>query len=175
VAYVPGPADNEDVLSNMFQQKPPEAKPDPLGIIRSIHQQIFDKILPSSPYWSSATTPLSQPTLSGPISSDGDSDPRRSQPAPKLGKEDIRKYFSKFRNSLTYFPFVNLPKDITVEVVMKDHPFLMLGILAAMSMPDIYIHQRLDARFKRVLSEKTIEQDEKSLDLLQGLLVYLSW
>lgn len=58
---------------------------------------------------------------------------------------------------------------------MKRHPFLLLGILSAMSMPDIYIHQRLDAKFRRVLSEKTIERDEKSLDLLQGLLVYLAW
>lgn len=58
---------------------------------------------------------------------------------------------------------------------MKRHPFLLLGILAAMSMPDVYVHQRLDAKFKRVLSEKTIERDEKSLDLLQGLLVYLAW
>lgn len=58
---------------------------------------------------------------------------------------------------------------------MKHHPFLLLGILAAMSVPDVYVHQRLDAKFKRVLSEKTIEREEKSLDLLQGLLVYLAW
>jgi hypothetical protein len=159
----------------MFQPKPLEPKSNPLGIIRSIHQQIFDKILPSSPYWSSATTPLSQPTSDGQTLSVGEGDSMRPQPAPKLGKDDIRRYFAKFQNSQTCFPFIYFPKDITIEVVMKDHPFLLLGILAAMSMPDVYIHQRLDAKFKRVLSEKTIERDEKSLDLLQGLLVYLAW
>lgn len=58
---------------------------------------------------------------------------------------------------------------------MKFRPFLLLGILTAMSMPDVYAHRRLDAKFKRVLCERTVERDEKSLDLLQGLLVYLAW
>jgi hypothetical protein len=144
-------------------------------MIRSIHQQIFDKILPSSSYWSSTTTPLSQSVSDGQISAAGEIGTMHPQPAPKLGKNDIRKYLTRFQESQTYFPFIRLPQGITMETVMKDHPFLLLGILAAMSMPDVYIHQRLDAKFRRVLSEKTIERDEKSLDLLQGLLVYLAW
>lgn len=163
------------MLNILFQSKPQGQKANSLGMIKSIHQQIFNKIIPSSPYWSSVTTPLAQSTANDQTSSAEENGSAHQQPAPKLGKDDIRKYLTRFQESQTYFPFSRLPQEITIEAMMKNHPFLLLGILAAMSMPDIYIHQKLDAKFKRVFSEKTIERDEKSLDLLQGLLVYLAW
>lgn len=169
------PAGDDDALNDLFKSKPPGPKLDPLAAVKSIHQQVFDKIVPKSPYWSGATTPQTQSLCSGPKSPTKEVAHDRPKTAPKLGKDDIQRYLTQFLESQTYFPFIRLPHDITMEIMMKSHPFLLLGILAAMSVPDIYVHQRLDAKFKRVLSEKTIEREEKSLDLLQGLLVYLAW
>ncbi|KAE9967864.1 hypothetical protein EG328_007928 [Venturia inaequalis] len=169
------PTGDDDALNDLFQSEAPKPKLDQLAAIKSIHGQLFDKIIPKSPNWSISTTPLTQPVYSSQSSPAEEAAHDCPKTAPKLGKDDIRRYLTKFQESQMYFPFVRLPQDLTMETMMKRHPFLLLGILAAMSMPDVYVHQRLDAKFKRVLSEKTIERDEKSLDLLQGLLVYLAW
>lgn len=170
-----GPAASDDLLDFMFQSTPSKPKPDPLIAIKSIHHQIFDKIVPDSPFWSTTATPLQYPTDEIAPSSIENDQSNCPKSAPKLGKDDIQRYLDKFQESQAYLPFIRLPANIAVEVMMKRHPFLLLGILAAMSMPDVYVHQKLDAKFKRVLSERTIEREEKSLDLLQGLLVYLAW
>jgi hypothetical protein len=44
-----------------------------------------------------------------------------------------------------------------------------------MSAADASVHRRLDAEFRRVLSEKVTRSGEKSLDILQGLLVHIAW
>jgi hypothetical protein len=145
------------------------------GMIQHLHRQIFDKILPSSPFWSSGTTPQSEPVLVTQTNSPEDKISPPSQPSSKLNNEDISRYLRQFQERQTYFPFISLPNGITAQVMMKRHPFLLLGILAAMSSNDSRVHRRLDAKFRRVLAEKTIESDERSLDLLQGLLVYIAW
>jgi len=60
-------------------------------------------------------------------------------------------------------------------MMMRERPFLLLGIITAMAVNDPPVRHRLDAKFRKVLAQKTIEGDEKSLDLLQGLLVYIAW
>lgn len=44
-----------------------------------------------------------------------------------------------------------------------------------MSASNLQLHSWLDAEFRRVFSEKVVVHGEKSLDILQGLLVYIAW
>jgi hypothetical protein len=59
--------------------------------------------------------------------------------------------------------------------MLQRHPFLLLGILSAMSAKDAPVHRRLDVEFRRVLGEKVTMNGEKSLDILQGLIVHIAW
>jgi len=59
--------------------------------------------------------------------------------------------------------------------MLQNHPFLVLAILSAMSIETLSLHQRLDAEFRKVLGQYVIAQGQKSLDFLQGLLVYIAW
>lgn len=54
-------------------------------------------------------------------------------------------------------------------------PFLLMAILNVCSSRVPSLQQRVDERFRRVLSERIVFQGEKNLDYLQGLLVYIAW
>jgi hypothetical protein len=99
------------------------------------------------------------------------------QPAKQsnLDHGQVVSYLSRYQSMNDYFPFVALPEGYTVALMQIEHPFLLLGLLAVMSVDDLELNGRLHAEFRKALSYKAILQDEKSLDLVQGLLVYIAW
>jgi hypothetical protein len=80
-----------------------------------------------------------------------------------------------FRCMSPYFPFVIVPPKATVQSLSRTSPFLLLAILASASTADLQLCYQLDLELKRVLSAKVIIEGQKSLDFLQGLLVYAAW
>jgi hypothetical protein len=87
--------------------------------------------------------------------------------------ETLLKRFESLQNC---FPFVTLPAQWMLDSISQKRPFLTLGILSAMSNTDIALQQRLDLAFRRALSELVIVNNgETTLDILQGLLIYLAW
>lgn len=81
----------------------------------------------------------------------------------------------KFQSKASFFPFMQIPPESTVPSLSRTSPFLLLAILAASSMEDPLLHHQIDHEFRRVLSSKMLLQGQKSLDFLQGLLVYIAW
>ena len=73
------------------------------------------------------------------------------------------------------FPWVRLPKNASVETLRRERPFLLLSVLTFASYEDVRLQRQLETELKDSLMKKVIVQGEKSLDLLQGLLVYLAW
>ena len=73
------------------------------------------------------------------------------------------------------FPFVVIMPHQSLEVLRRDNSFLLLAILAVSSIRDLKLQARLDAELRESLSQRVIINGEKSLDILQGLLVYLTW
>jgi hypothetical protein len=74
-----------------------------------------------------------------------------------------------------YFPFVVIDDRISAEELRRAKPFLVEVVLVAGLYKD---SGQLTARGKEVvshLSQRMLLDGEKSLDLLQGLLVYISW
>lgn len=83
--------------------------------------------------------------------------------------------YATFFEMSHYFPFVILPRDLDFVSVAHDRPFLCLAVLASVSSKEKCLQRALDENLRQALSRKVILQGEKSLDLLQGLILYLAW
>jgi hypothetical protein len=80
-----------------------------------------------------------------------------------------------FLPKLPFFPFIILSPNPKISTLSKTSPFLLLAILTVSSIPHPYLHHQIDHEFRRVLSLKLVLESRKSLDFLQGLLVYIAW
>jgi hypothetical protein len=78
-----------------------------------------------------------------------------------------------FRNRS--FPWVRLPKQTSLETLRRERPFLLLSVLTFAAHGDVQLQRQLEVDLKDSLMKKLVSHGEKSLDLLQGLLVYLAW
>ncbi|KAL2844550.1 hypothetical protein BJY01DRAFT_186259 [Aspergillus pseudoustus] len=80
-----------------------------------------------------------------------------------------------FRGMSSYFPFMRLPENTPAAVLVSERPFLFLAAVTNGSSRYRQVQAALREKFKAVLSENLIIAGEKDLDLLQGLLVHLTW
>ncbi|EKD21312.1 hypothetical protein MBM_00425 [Drepanopeziza brunnea f. sp. 'multigermtubi' MB_m1] len=81
----------------------------------------------------------------------------------------------KFRKKDSFFPFVQIPLEATIPSLSRTSPFLLLAVLTAASLDDPLLHHQINHEFCRVLGSQVLRQGKKSLDFLQGLLVYIAW
>jgi hypothetical protein len=93
----------------------------------------------------------------------------------KVTLDEAESLLSSFRQKASYFPFVQLPAESTVPSLSRTSPFLLLAILTTASMRDPPLYHQMDHEFKRILSTKVIVEGRKSLDFIQGILVYVAW
>jgi len=80
-----------------------------------------------------------------------------------------------FRTKATVFPFVILSAKISLDILRRDRPFLLLTILAFGAQADLKLQHSLEKEIRESLSKRVIVDGEKSMDIVQGLLVYLAW
>lgn len=88
----------------------------------------------------------------------------------------------KAENSLRYFrttaansPFVIIPPDTSLDYLRRQKPFLLLTILAMAAIDNIRLQNLLDQEIRDTLGRRVFSSGERSLDLLQGILIYLTW
>ena len=93
----------------------------------------------------------------------------------KIDRKQAEQLLLSFRSKAQFLPFVHLPQDATIPSLSRNSPFLLLAILTVASSSDPKLHHQIDHEFRRVLSSKVIVEGQKSLDFLQGLLVYIAW
>jgi hypothetical protein len=104
-----------------------------------------------------------------------------NKPADVLSKgiisfQTAEEYLRVFRSKNAYFPFVVVPHTTSLENLRRERPFLLLAIFAFSSgQVHSNITSILEAELCETLAKRVIMEGEKSLDLLQGLLVYLAW
>ncbi len=79
------------------------------------------------------------------------------------------------RMSQTNYPFVILPESCRAASLIEERPMLAQAIFIVASWRNSARQATLRASFLRDLSDKFIMQSERSLDLLQGLIVYFGW
>lgn len=84
---------------------------------------------------------------------------------------------STFRLMLPYCPFILIPSSTTtIRSLAQDRPFLLLAILAAAAgSRTLQGHNLYDEEFRKVFALKLVAGGERTLELLQGLLVYCLW
>ncbi|KAF4635325.1 hypothetical protein G7Y89_g2780 [Cudoniella acicularis] len=93
----------------------------------------------------------------------------------KITLEDAEDLLRTFMKRASFFPFVQIPEGATVRALSKTSPFLLLAMLTSASINNPQLCHQMDCEFRRVLSMKIIVEGKKSLDFLQGLLVYIAW
>ncbi|KAM3081082.1 hypothetical protein ACMFMG_005035 [Clarireedia jacksonii] len=80
-----------------------------------------------------------------------------------------------FESRTFSFPFVILPPNTSLNVLRQQRPFLLLAVLAATAQSNMNLQSLLEHELRETLGRRVITRGEKSIDLLQGLLVYLAW
>jgi hypothetical protein len=168
-------AGTDNILSGLFAS--PKAKAtgteNVFSGLRSFHREVLGRLLPNILLHSSVEKAVDGPgTQSAPKPLSGGLD---KPPKMTINAHQAQKYLDRYESLFAYFPFVVLPSDWTLQSMLKHHPFLVLGILTAMSQGHGHLHLQLDAEFRKVMSEKVTMNGEKSLDILQGLLVHIAW
>lgn len=99
----------------------------------------------------------------------------------KLSALDIpvvleEKLLSDFRTAMAQqFPFVVITPEITTAALRRESPFLFLACITVAANAEPAAQGRLAHKLLNHLSEHMLFRCEKSLDLLQGLLVFISW
>lgn len=97
--------------------------------------------------------------------------PSPSSPSSHQSEEGLSFFLSQM---LPYFPFINLPLDITAWQLRQTRPFLLQAILTITT----FSTQKRLARIedlKRILFTSALLEVQSNIDLLLGLLTYLAW
>ncbi|ESU11670.1 hypothetical protein FGSG_12782 [Fusarium graminearum PH-1] len=79
------------------------------------------------------------------------------------------------RDYVPHFPFVPLPGAITSQELYIESSLLFWTILAVVSPLEDKVQMEFKAWFRKYLAEHVIVRQEKSVDILQAILVYLGW
>lgn len=153
---------NDDILSNLAiaaSRTPSIKMEDVAQSLADIHRQIFEL-----------------PTGKGTETPEHSSGAERTGINATLTAERAEEYLTRFRHiSPTYFPFVVLENDWNFASMQNTNPLLLLGILVAMSADSPRLQRRLDDTFRKLATAQVYVEGSKSLDILQGLLVFAAW
>jgi hypothetical protein len=79
-----------------------------------------------------------------------------------------------YRAMVQFFPFAPLPKGLFIRDLLRQRPILMFSVLTVASYDSAILQLTLSREFRKVVMVKYMN-GEKSLDLLQGLLVFIAW
>lgn len=95
---------------------------------------------------------------------------RRPEPTP----EEAEAYFAKFRQWLAAMPFMHIPMEMTAAALRREKPFLWTCImnLTSMSVPQQRI---LREKIRREVADRLVFEGDRSMDMLQGLVAFLTW
>lgn len=99
--------------------------------------------------------------------------PEEDQGSPSEKEGDLLlKHFTM--KMVHLFPFVVIPTSVTAEELRQEKPFLFLS-LGMVACKSASRQRELSKTVKEYVAEHIILRSERSLDLLQGLLVCLAW
>lgn len=93
-----------------------------------------------------------------------------------LDIESANQLLLKYRaQMMPQFPFVIVPPEEDLQSLRQRFPFLLLCILTASLEHDPSLQAALEAHIRQEVANRLIVQTERSMDLLQGLLVHVAW
>lgn len=86
-----------------------------------------------------------------------------------------QEFLHVFRSGSAIFPFVVIPPGESLDIIRRGRPFLFLTAMAMAANQAPALQLMLDKEIRETLGVRLYVNGEQSLDLLQGLLVYLAW
>ncbi|KAL6856415.1 hypothetical protein J3F83DRAFT_753301 [Trichoderma novae-zelandiae] len=145
--------------------------------LRDAHANFFDNLVPpddgpgplqpDSAMHSLDSTPAS--------STDTDHNPDL-QAKPSFNLASAESLLTLFHSMLCHFPCIGLDPDASVSLLAASRPFVLLAILAAASgSRSIQGNSLYDEEFRRILGLKFVACGERTLEILQGILIYCAW
>lgn len=146
--------------------------------LRVMHDKIFDNMFPEL---DTMETTLTASQLTADILSRSDPATRTNGIGdfwrqPTFSKASAESLLASFKNILSYHPCITLLPDESVSRLAATRPFVLLAILTVASGSTMtQTHSLYDHEFRKALALKHVAGGEKSLELLQGLLVYCGW
>ncbi|EGX96135.1 hypothetical protein CCM_00790 [Cordyceps militaris CM01] len=173
----------------------PLARPSDVGAststLRDSHAAYLDNLFsPTDPitttsFSSSSASPFPWPGSSS-ISSEAASSPHSSSSPPPFDPScrpsfniaSAASLLDTFRDGmLGWCPCVLVPAHLSVQTLARTRPFVLLAILAAAAAGarSLRGHALYDDEFRKVFALKLVAGGERSVELLQGLLVYCLW
>lgn len=85
------------------------------------------------------------------------------------------KNLNHFRSSnLKFLPFLHIPPHITTQQLLQEKPFLWLCIIAV-CLPGSMQREGLFERITELLHKELLSKVNLNMDILLGLMTYLSW
>jgi hypothetical protein len=90
-----------------------------------------------------------------------------------LATEEANQLIADFNVTSAEFPLIVLPFQVDLECLRRERPCLLLAILTACARD--HLQTQLEVEFRKMLADRVILKAEKNMDLLQGLLVFLTW
>nr|POE75448.1 hypothetical protein CFP56_53560 [Quercus suber] len=91
-------------------------------------------------------------------------------------KVEAEMLLQRFRGLMAHsMPFVRIPAETTAQELFDTKPVLLHAIVMVASFHDQTLQQILLKRFMQHIAERTLVNCEKSLSIVQGILVVINW
>lgn len=90
-----------------------------------------------------------------------------------LDVDEANQLLANFVVTSAEFPLIVLRFEADLECLRWERPCLLLAVLTACARD--HLQTQLEVEFRKMLADRVILRAEKNIDLLQGLLVFLTW
>lgn len=146
--------------------------------LRETHEQMVDNALP--PVDDASASALASSSSNFPTPPASSSTPSHSieslHAKPQFNLSSAETLLTAFKSMLPFYPCITISDDTTVPQLAATRPFVLLAILAAASgSRTLQGHSLYDEEFRKVLALKFVAGGERTLELLQGILIYCAW
>jgi hypothetical protein len=146
--------------------------------LKARHSSVIDTLFPSDLARSQpSSTEYSESTTTASSDSPSQIHPIQDLHAkPQFSLATADHLLTSFRSMLIHFPCTLLPAETSVQQLATTRPFVLLAILSAASgSRNLQNNTLYDEEFRKVLGLKFTTSGERSLELLQGILIYCAW
>lgn len=90
-----------------------------------------------------------------------------------LAVDEAAHLLTDFKIVSQQFPLVLLHSQTTLDFLRRERPCFLLSMLTVCARG--HLQMQLETEFRKVLAERVMINGEKSIDLLQGILIYIAW
>ena len=145
--------------------------------LRDAHERILETLLPPEPLdYNSPAGSLPEGFPTPPASSSHSHSIHSLHAKPQFNLSSAEGLLDAFRSMLKHFPCITIPPETSIPHLAATRPFVLLAILsAASSSRTLQGNNLYDEEFRKVLGLKFVAGGERSLELMQGLLIYCAW